>query len=205
MDNSAPPIYGSHQLDMLVPLYEGIDASGYITPGPNSGGVTPFRYHSRNASSENLSTSAESSNGHPNPNILSSRLRNLQMTEDRSRNRANLAPLVRHTSEDTLTPQRSHSSERERHHSSSTTPQYARSKSIPTIFHQDEEEHLDYDMNALGRMPSYNTAVKSAGHVSRREAPPTYATAISRPSSPRLQPPTRAHVRTNQSSRGGTP
>lgn len=204
LNNAAPPVYGSHQLDMLVPFYDGIDPSGYLTPGLTSGAATPFRFgaHSRNASSENLlSTSAEAVNGHPNPNILSSRLRNLQMTDDRvvRQGRSGLSHSREYTPDQALTPQRSPSLERDReNHSNAVNAHGQANGEIPTMFLPDEE-HVNYDMNALGRIPSYNTAVKSTARVGRSDATPTYATATSRPPSPLLQPPGRAHVRPGNS------
>ena len=47
----APPLYGQHLLDQL---YEDIDPSGFMTPGPASGINTPFYGHSRQGSSDNL-------------------------------------------------------------------------------------------------------------------------------------------------------
>jgi hypothetical protein len=68
--------------------------------------------------------------------------------------------------------------------------------------HEDYLEQSDYDMNALGRMPSYNTAIRSNPRTLQADGPPTYIAAISRPPSPApsapvLQPPTQAHLRTS--------
>ena len=51
----APPLYGDHQLDQL---YSDIDFSGYPTPGNFSTPSTPLGTHSRNTSSENISSLA---------------------------------------------------------------------------------------------------------------------------------------------------
>jgi arrestin-related trafficking adapter 4/5/7 len=49
----APPLYGDHQLDQI---YSDVDFGGYHTPANFSTPGTPFRNHSRNISSENISS-----------------------------------------------------------------------------------------------------------------------------------------------------
>lgn len=192
----APPTYGSHQLDQLVPLYDGIDPTGFFTPGIRSGAATPFRFQSGNASSENLSMSPE--HGHTgadaHPSLLRSRLRNLQLRDD---HRASMGQVVSRNAnggdspgEQPLALTSSHDSDER------VTPQ---NELFPTVISPDDEEYVDYDMNAMSRMPSYNTAVKSSARGVHGDVPPTYATATSRPPSPQLQPPGRAHIRSGHS------
>ncbi len=53
LSHTAPPLYGDHKLDQM---YSEVDFNGYQTPGNFSGPGTPFGGHSRNLSSENLSS-----------------------------------------------------------------------------------------------------------------------------------------------------
>lgn len=82
LENSAPPLYGEHQLDQL---YMDVDPSGYLTPGAAlSGDATPFA-SSRNISSENLvSLNAITAGGHVSAEALQHRLQNLRVSNGRS-------------------------------------------------------------------------------------------------------------------------
>ncbi|ERF75512.1 hypothetical protein EPUS_08326 [Endocarpon pusillum Z07020] len=53
ISHAVPPLYRDHQLDQM---YSDVDFSGYSTPGNFSIPSTPFGSHSRNLSSENLSS-----------------------------------------------------------------------------------------------------------------------------------------------------
>lgn len=54
----------------------------------------------------------------------------------------------------------------------------------------------DYDMESLGRVPSYGFALRTPGTITPfTDGPPTYVEATSRPPSPGLQRPGQAHVR----------
>lgn len=80
MLNSAPPLYGEHQLDQL---YSDVDPSGYRTPGAAlSGPGTPYS-HSRNISSENLTSLDGVANapGHVSASALQNRLQDLRLSE----------------------------------------------------------------------------------------------------------------------------
>lgn len=70
----APPMYGEHVLDQL---YGGIDPSGYMTPGLQSGMSTPFYSQSRSGSAENLASLDGVANTAIPPSALTARLRNL--------------------------------------------------------------------------------------------------------------------------------
>ncbi|OJJ30450.1 hypothetical protein ASPWEDRAFT_46034 [Aspergillus wentii DTO 134E9] len=74
LSQTAPPLYGEHQFDQL---YSQLDPNGYRTPGPGSGGVTPFGALSRNISSENLASMNALTNTDISASALHSRLSNL--------------------------------------------------------------------------------------------------------------------------------
>jgi hypothetical protein len=159
VNQNAPPTYGLHQLDEL---YNDIDPSGFMTPGGfhsvmNSGANTPFYAQSRSGSAENLSSlDAVASGGGASAAALQHRLQNL----DLSRNEQSTRPQP-HSSGDS-TP------------ANGTEPAYFE---LPTA---------SYDMDALARTPSYNTAVRTPGrapHVTDM-ALPSYDVAMSRPGSP---------------------
>jgi len=211
LDNSAPPMYGSHQLDQLVPLYEGIDPSGFFTPGLRSGSATPFgELASRNASHSNLNSLLMTSTdgGSPDPRTLRNRLRQVKHRQGHHNHQNGDENGDGHHSPTDGEAQRqgSHSSYFD---NSSTTPtngmirdrHHANIAGSPPD-HEDYIEQSDYDMNMLGRMPSYNTAIKSNPRSVQADGPPTYISAISRPPSPSppapiLQPLTQAHLRTS--------
>lgn len=186
LDQSAPPTYGTHQLDQLVPLYQDIDPAGFQTPGLRSGSATPSfsSFASRNASHDNLAALGMTDSTHPNPSALRNRLRNLERHNDETPD----GESHRHNGNyfGNITP--TDGQIRDRHHAGIAS-------SPPEGNGMD-----DYDMYALGRMPSYNTAVRSNPRTIHAETPPTYVTAVSRPPSPMqpaLQMPTAAHLRTS--------
>jgi hypothetical protein len=175
-NQNAPPTYGLHQLDSL---YSDIDPSGFMTPGGyrsmmNSGANTPFFAQSRRGSVEDLA-SMDAVAHQTSAAALQHRLQNLDMSRS-PENRSSWFHPSRHDSS---------------HHSSGdSTPQRSAEPSyfdLPTN---------DYDMSALTRTPSYNTAVRTpAAYTPMEVLLPSYEIATSRPSSP---------VR-SRSSRGTTP
>ncbi|RII12598.1 hypothetical protein CUC08_Gglean004715 [Alternaria sp. MG1] len=166
VNQNAPPTYGLHQLDSL---YNDIDPSGFMTPGGmhsmmNSGANTPFYAQSRRGSSENLTSldaALHQPGGGASAAALQHRLANLSMDHSDRSNR--------------FQPTRQHSS-------GDSTPA-----------HDSEQAYFDlppsnYDMDALARTPSYNTAVRTpAGSRTPGGMDmdlPSYEIATSRPSSP---------------------
>jgi hypothetical protein len=172
VNQNAPPTYGLHQLDEL---YEDIDPSGFMTPGGraslgNSGANTPFYGHSRSGSTDDLSSLnavANETGGGASASALSHRLHNLSMSENGRSSR--FAPYRQHSSGGS-TP---HSVPEEAHHQP------------PLNYFSNTDA---YDMEALARTPSYNTAVRTPARTPASEDLPTYDTAISRPSSPAHTP-----------------
>lgn len=172
VNQNAPPTYGLHQLDEL---YNDIDPSGFMTPGGyhsmmNSGANTPFYAHSRTGSAEDLaSLNAVANGGGASAAALQHRLQNLDMSNE---------PPTR------FQPQRQHSS-------GDSTPAHG---GEPAYF---DLPPASYDMDALARTPSYNTAVRTPGRAPlvADVALPSYEIATSRPGSPSR----------SRSSRGTTP
>jgi hypothetical protein len=166
-NQNAPPTYGLHQLDSL---YNDIDPSGYMTPGGylsmmNSGANTPFFAQSRRGSVEDLA-SMDAVAHQTSAAALQHRLQNLDMSRSPESRGGWFRPSrsgndSSHQSSGESTPQRS------------TEPAYF---DLPTN---------DYDMSALTRTPSYNTAVRTpAAYTPMEVSLPSYEIATSRPSSP---------------------
>lgn len=166
VNQNAPPTYGLHQLDEL---YNDIDPSGFMTPGGyhsmmGSGANTPFYAQSRSGSAEDLASLdavAHQPGGGASAIALQHRLQNLDMSHTDLATR--------------LQPTRQHSS-------GDSTPAHP---TEPAYF--DLPPATNYDMAALARTPSYNTAVRtpvfgSPGNVDL--GLPSYAIATSRPGSP---------------------
>jgi hypothetical protein len=162
VNQNAPPTYGLHQLDEL---YNDIDPSGFMTPGANhsmmnSGANTPFYAHSRTGSGEDLaSLDAVANGGGASAAALQHRLQNLDMSRNDRPTR--------------FQPQRQHSS-------GESTPANG---AEPAYF---DLPPAGYDMDALARTPSYNTAVRTPGRAPfvTDMALPSYEIATSRPGSP---------------------
>ncbi|KAI8931504.1 hypothetical protein NX059_011168 [Plenodomus lindquistii] len=173
VNQNAPPTYGLHQLDEL---YNDIDPSGFMTPGfhsvMNSGANTPFYAQSRSGSAEDLTSldavAAHQPGGGASAIALQHRLQNLDMSHsDHSSRFASHTP-------------RGHQS------SGDSTPAHPQDSSYFDI--PSSNSASSYDMAALARTPSYNTAVRTpaayGSPVVSDMALPTYEIAMSRPSSP---------------------
>ncbi|PVH95154.1 carbon catabolite repression protein cred [Periconia macrospinosa] len=198
VNQNAPPTYGLHQLDEL---YNGIDPSGFMTPGghasiANSGANTPFYAHSRSGSAENLasldaalgssslgSSYSNSHGGGVSTVALQHRLANLNLNQ------------LRNNSSSRFNPSRQHST-----HGDRTPPGTGGS-----YFANATLGSSSYDMEALTRTPSYNTAVRTpAAQTPLSEDVPSYDVATSRPSSPSRSGNVSGSASAD-SSRGGTP
>ncbi|KAI4643326.1 uncharacterized protein J4E79_011266 [Alternaria viburni] len=172
VNQNAPPTYGLHQLDSL---YNDIDPSGFMTPGGvhsmmNSGANTPFYAQSRRGSAEDLTSldaAVHQPGGGASAAALQHRLANLSMHHSDRPTR--------------FQPSRQHSS-------GESTPAHGTNTNNNT-----EQAYFDlppsnYDMDALARTPSYNTAVRTpAGSRTPGGMDmdlPSYEIAMSRPSSP---------------------
>jgi arrestin-related trafficking adapter 4/5/7 len=205
-----PPSYERHQLDQL---YDDIDPMNFM-----SGANTPFYGISRNPSHENLNRMLDS-------RALHHTSANYSGAHDLADLQSRLAELRDNDGNWNIDDDFAHPSPRVSiqgaSSSSGTAPR-------TVAFRGSYHSHLHppphngyfpppnvangvYDMEALARIPSYNTAVRTPVITppSSRDGLPTYDTAISTPSSPVPQPtaPPRAHTRggsTSGSSDGGS-
>jgi hypothetical protein len=182
VNQNAPPTYGLHQLDEL---YNDIDPSGYMTPGGwrstmNSGANTPFFAQSRRGSAEDLSLDAVAHQDGPGVSTiaLQHRLQNLNMNHDNRHSRF-------HPSRHDFGGD--HSGQQSSNHSSGQSTPHHRTPqngADPSYFDLPTNDY-EYDMSALARTPSYNTAVRTpAAYTPMEVALPTYDVATSRPGSP---------------------
>ncbi|KAF1969340.1 carbon catabolite repression protein-like protein cred [Bimuria novae-zelandiae CBS 107.79] len=173
VNQNAPPTYGLHQLDSL---YNDIDPSGFMTPGAHasygsSGANTPFYEQSTSGSAEDLASLDAIAGGGPSSIALQNRLQDLDLNSHGSHSR--FAPT--------------------RHHSSGNSTPHSRPNGVnqmPSSSYFDAATS-DYDMEALSRTPSYNTAVRTPARTPISEDLPTYEIATSRPSSPSRTPTSR--------------
>lgn len=183
VNQNAPPTYGLHQLDEL---YNDIDPSGFMTPGGwrstmNSGANTPFFAQSRRGSAEDLSLDAVA-HQQDGPGVstiaLQHRLANLNMSHNDRHSRFH--PARQDSNGD-------HSGQQSSNHSSGhSTPHHRTPQNgvEPSYFDLPTNDY-EYDMSALARTPSYNTAVRTpAAYTPMEVALPSYDVATSRPGSP---------------------
>ncbi|KAF1999248.1 carbon catabolite repression protein cred [Amniculicola lignicola CBS 123094] len=190
INQNAPPTYGLHQLDEL---YNDIDPSGFMTPGlmtpggnrsmGNSGANTPFSGHSRSGSAEDLASLdaiAHTNGGGASAAALQHRLHNLSISQN---SRGRYQP-TRHQSYHSSGDTTPHNGADEQPH-----PPPARG-----YFAGAEVQSPEYDMEALSRIPSYNTAVRTPARTPVYEDLPTYEIATSRPSSPNRTPRSGSHT-----------
>ncbi|KAF2680791.1 carbon catabolite repression protein-like protein cred [Lentithecium fluviatile CBS 122367] len=173
VNQNAPPTYGLHQLDEL---YNDIDPSGFMTPGghasmANSGTNTPFYSHSRSGSEENL-PSLDAVAGGASATALQHRLQNLDLNQNGRNTR--------------FAPARQQS-----HHSSGGSTPHSIPDDVNRVPPSNYFAGGEYDMEALARTPSYNTAVRMPARTPISEDLPTYEIATSRPSSPSRTPTSR--------------
>ncbi|KAF2418270.1 hypothetical protein EJ08DRAFT_65143 [Tothia fuscella] len=210
----APPTYERHQLDQL---YDDIDPLNFL-----SGANTPYHSHSRTGSNENLHASLDATTlNNTAANItLQSRLAALQEPESGwhggrvspptpgideefthpspRQSVAHLAPLARATSQ-----------RGSYHQYLSPTPPMQPQSYFPV-----QPPNGRYDMDALARIPSYNTAIRTpvVTPPGTSSGLPTYDIAVSTPNSPALRAatpaelrvPARAHVRAGSESSGSS-
>lgn len=223
-----PPSYERHQLDQL---YDDIDPRNFM-----SGQNTPFFAMSRSTSRENLnglfnSTTAANTaanlrgGGAHDLGDLQSRLAQLQDRENHwniDEDFAHPSPRVSIQSPpQTIIPSR-HSALsfrgllRQNSHRNPTDSGYfpapGQHHSHPLTEASNSNTTTSYDMEALARIPSYNTAVRTpvVTPPATRDGLPTYDIAMSTPNSPEHSPrnlavmpqPPRTHVRSGSGSDG---
>ncbi|KAF2760263.1 hypothetical protein EJ05DRAFT_492081 [Pseudovirgaria hyperparasitica] len=190
---AAPPLYGRHQLDSL---YHEIDPSDFHSQ-PASVVHTPFQALSRNPSNEHLQTSIDSVadvDQEASASVLHSRLVTLRLDQD--------------ASDRPSAPQRSGSQHSFHTTSHTSTPSTAiDSTRLPeaTSGYFPDQDRLGFDMSALSRIPSYNTAVRTPLPTPLSEDLPTYDLATSQPSSPNVVATMPRSERNSPSSSVGSP
>ncbi|KAJ9667372.1 hypothetical protein H2201_002573 [Coniosporium apollinis] len=214
----APPGYGQHHFDQL---WDNIDPSGYMTPGARSGINTPFYSQSRNGSAENLplpvldaliQSPTSAPHGGPAASALHSRLATLQdrgsshsaRTQGQGQSQPTHSPSEAPFEQPSdanwshfTPPSLSGSSSRQSH--SGGPSRRTSDEQPPPIAPQ---RLLGYDMEALARIPSYSTALRTPVSSSpKAEGLPTYEAATSRPPSPNPTG-TRIPIRTSGESSG---
>lgn len=216
----APPTYERHQLDKL---YDDIDPNNFM-----SGANTPYNALSRNPSNENLngmlmdsttlSNTYRNSTGHSasrtpitlgessSPSALQLQNRLAELQESNANVDDEFAQPSPHPS-----PRLAHRSLRAAgirgsyHHLQSLHPGMAMAAASlpnnPDYFHAVITPNGQFDMEALARIPSYTTAVRTPMVTPPASADglPTYDVAMSTPNSPSAMPvlPSRAHTRAN--------
>ncbi len=200
----APPGYGQHHFDQL---WDNIDPSGYMTPGARSGINTPFYSQSRNGSAETLplpvldalvQSPTSAPHGGPAASALHSRLATLQDrgSSHYARTQGQGQPQPTHSPSEGGTqfeqpadanwshftpPSLSGSSSRQSRSGGPSRRTSDEQQPPPTA----PQRLLGYDMEALARIPSYNTALRTPVSSSPKiEGLPTYEAATSRPPSP---------------------
>lgn len=201
---AAPPMYGSHQLDQL---YDDLDPIAY-----NSGANTPTQFQSLSRAPSNEDLRASFSPGNPrdadNASQLRSQLEALSVASGKrpvrspsphrsgSGSRLDEAegsdPSTRFSGSVYTDPSSAGHSRQPSEitgGSSTLAPSYFPSSRFSTSLHPDSANSTSfYDPEALSRVPSYSTAVKTPLASPRLEGLPTYETAVSRPVSPLLSP-----------------
>lgn len=181
-----PPSYDLHTLD---DLYTDIDPSGFMTPGVRSGFTTPWAYAlSQNASVDNLASLNHVDSTGPSSSVLQARLSSLQASTVHPAAASSMSGTSRSVQE-VVSRQRaangySNGVEASAPHSrQSPRPGLSRQAS------QDDEAapngdsvHIEYDLEALGRVPTYNTATAPSNWAQRMRseaAPPPYGDSVS--------------------------
>ncbi|KAI0483508.1 arrestin [Xylaria cf. heliscus] len=182
--NMAPPGYGQHVLDQL---YDGVDTSGIMTPGVQSGLNTPFYGHSRSGSSENLAAIAHGAA--ITPAALSSRLQNVSLDESHmgrfhSPHDSGSGAITPHPPRDS-----EHGTDSSLPHSPELSRRTSEEENANHSGHGTPPMHCDFpSMEQLSKVPSYTTATRT--HLPRTSgftdspALPDYDTAMSAPGTP---------------------
>ncbi|KAI0408352.1 arrestin [Xylaria palmicola] len=184
--NMAPPGYGQHVLDQL---YEGVDISGVMTPGMQSGLMTPFYGHSRAGSTENLAAIAHSAM--ITPAALSSRLQNMSLDESR---RSRFQP-SHESGSGTMTPyhlrgDHERATEASLTHSPELSRRTSEEERAGRSGHGTPPGHTEFpSTEVLSRVPSYTTATRAplpprTSSFNDSIGLPDYQTAMSAPNSP---------------------
>ncbi|KAI0459085.1 arrestin [Xylaria acuta] len=180
----APPGYGQHVLDQL---YDGVDISGIMTPGVQSGLNTPFYGHSRAGSSENLAAIAGGAT--ITPAALSSRLQNMSLDESHggrfhSPHESGSGAITPHPPRDN-----EHAIDSSLPHSPELSRRTSEEENPSRSGHGTPPVQPDFpSMEQLSKVPSYTTATRTplprTSGFTDSHGLPDYNTAMSAPGSP---------------------
>lgn len=212
--HQAPPLYGEHQMDQL---YSEVDPNGYRTPGPGSGPGTPFGPLSRNISAENLASMNALTNTDISASALHTRLTNLNIHganqlspnepahESPTEQHPNSRQLNVHFSDYFGSPPgsapHSHGSPELSRRASDEVDHEPIPSGMATPFHPQYAE-----VETLSRVPSYSTAVRAnVGSFDSNLPDYNAVMASSLPTTPMLQSPQQAYIRSARTSGMSTP
>ena len=176
----APPGYNEHQLDTL---YTEIDTHTYYTPGPSQ---APSRALSRRNSNEELDALDPALNSEVSANTLQNRLATLQTQDLPSGSESAQSPHALISAHSQLDSHESSPPSGRSRHSSRQEPsdQESGPAEIPPLASFLDPQHIEFNTEAMSRVPSYNTALQSATRRTIAADLPNYRTATSRPPSP---------------------
>ncbi len=179
---TAPPLYRNHQLDCL---YDDVDPRGVLTSATSTPGArTPHTSLSRYASSQNLAAFAEHQTLHPQQ--LRRRLEHLQEGTEETSISQNVqqqhqAPDGQDTGSNwQISQEQRNDSDGFLGISPARVVQNSSGVNSPGMPIDESSEHIEYDMNCLSLMPSYNTAVRAPVQSSFTSTPPTYEQTMSK-------------------------
>lgn len=212
--NQAPPLYGEHQMDQL---YGQVDPNGYRTPGPGSGPGTPFGPLSRNISAENLASMNALTNTDISASALHTRLTNLNIHgvgQPSPNEPAHDSPTEQHPNSRQLnvhfsdyfgpasgSNSHSHGSPELSRRASDDVDHEPIPSGMATPFHPQYAE-----VETLSRVPSYSTAVRAnVGSFDSNLPDYNAVIASSLPTTPSLQSPQQAYIRSARTSGVSTP
>ena len=200
----APPGYGDHQFDQL---YSNVDPTGYITPTA-SGFNTPFDGHSRRTSADNLVSLGTAAHNQLMANTLHNRLNNLtnpvssRYTRGHSSTSGPSTPTqnilegmagANDASRNGLATSGDYFSRRNHgSHSRNNSATFGQESSgessgpnTPSLpSNLDTPLHLEYNNEALAKVPSYGTALRAPMPREYSGDLPNYEQASSMPPSP---------------------
>jgi len=197
----------------LEDLYEGIDPAGFLTPGnpTNSGPNTPLYAHSRSNSDENVGSidavAQDTSDEGLSSIDLHSRLARIQEhgSSHWARQQGHSSHHTSHHTSGLVTPNDAarrplsgtdHDIINPYFPSTRSSGRQSAASSAPHSRRPSNEINAapssplgpihmeDYDMEALSRLPSYTTALRTPARTPGTQEPPTYEVATSRPPSP---------------------
>ena len=182
---AAPPGYGQHLYDQI---FNDIDVQHLMTPATSTP-ATPFQGLSRSGSTADLAALGSADDNQVSANTLSNRLSTI------GRNRGSASDELEHSRNDSgvsndlnTSPEPGNSSYRLGEQGAPETPE------------EEEAMHIEFNTEAMSRVPSYRTAIRSNTHTPWSADLPSYNTATSRPQTPQTNEAARTHTSPNEGS-----